>query len=149
MRAPLAAATAAALAVALSGCSLMNAITPPVETALYPTMTDATGPDATLAVPSWVPSDALNIQIKENTETGESILQFGQPTPVTTPIGQPCDASVADQRPTMQDTWWPQSIAYDQVVCDGDWHIFLTYGVQYFAWRNADPSQGGTSTPTE
>jgi hypothetical protein len=141
MRAPLTAAVAAALAVVLSGCSLANAITPPVEAQLYPTVADATGPDATITIPDWVPADALNIQIKQNLETGESIMQFGQPTPVATPIGAPCDPSVASQESQMEDTWWPQTIPLDQVVCEGDWHIFVAGGIQYFAWRAADPSR--------
>ncbi|MGD8192907.1 hypothetical protein ACEXQB_000255 [Herbiconiux sp. P18] len=140
-RAILTVVTAAGLAMSLSGCTLADAITPPIVAEIYPTVADADAPDATIAIPDWVPADALNIQIKENQATGESIMQFGQPTPPPAPIGAPCDASMADQQSTMIDTWWPRSIPMDQVVCDGDWHIFVAGGIQYFAWKNATDAE--------
>jgi hypothetical protein len=136
-RSVLVVAAATAMTLSLSGCALAEAITPPIESQIYPTYADSQSPDATIAIPDWIPADALNIQIKENANSGESILQFGQPTPPAAPIGAPCDPSVADQEATMQDTWWPQTIPLDQVVCEGDWHIFVAGGIQYFAWKNA------------
>ena len=76
-RALLAGLAAAGLVATLSGCTLANAITPPIETQLYPTTADARASSATIAVPSWVPDDAQMIRIKENSETGEAIMQFG------------------------------------------------------------------------
>jgi hypothetical protein len=132
-RALLAGLAAAGLVTALSGCTLAAAITPPVESQLYPTKADATGPDATLEIPSWVPDDAQMIRIKENTQTGDAIMQFGDPAPE--PIGAPCDASVAGNLPALDDTWWPQALATDAVTCQDGWHISFMYGSQFFAWK--------------
>ncbi|MBF4571355.1 hypothetical protein ITJ64_02385 [Herbiconiux sp. VKM Ac-1786] len=123
---------ATGLAAALSGCTLANAITPPIESQLYPTITEARGSDATIDIPSWVPDDATLIRIKENSETGAKIMQFGDPAPE--PIGGPCDASIIDNAPPMQDTWWPQNLPVNEATCQDGWHIVFMYGSQYFAW---------------
>lgn len=131
-RAILAAALAAGVALSMSGCALAEAVTPPVEAALYPSMADATGPDATIAVPSWVPADALNIQLKTNTKTGAVIMQYADLAPE--PIGAPCDPAIAGNEAQLEDTWWPQSIPPESVVCQDGWHLFSPNGTQFFAW---------------
>ena len=131
-RALLAGLTAAATVVALSGCTLANAITPPVEAQLYSTLADASGAPSSLAVPSWVPADATNIRIKTNTETGDSLMQF-YAAPVS--LGGPCDASVASNLPKLDDTWWPQTLPTDGIVCADGWHLFLVNNAQYNAWK--------------
>lgn len=133
-RALLAGLVAAGTVVVLSGCTLANAITPPVESQLYPTKADATGADATIAIPAWVPDDAQMIRIKENSETGAAIMQFGDPAPE--PIGTACDASIAGNPPPMDDTWWPQALPpTEELTCQDGWHIAFLYGSQFFAWK--------------
>ncbi|MFB2582537.1 hypothetical protein ACEXQD_14925 [Herbiconiux sp. P15] len=133
-RALLAGITAAGLLAALSGCSLATAITPPVESQLYPTIAEARGPDATIAIPDWVPDDAVGIRIKENAETGDAIMQFGDPAPET--IGTACDASVAGNTAPLDDTWWPQTLPPpEEITCQDGWHIAFLYGSQFFAWK--------------
>jgi hypothetical protein len=132
-RALLAGLATTGILVALSGCSLASAITPPVESQLYPSYAEATGPDATIAIPSWVPEDAVGIRIKENTETGASIMTFGDPAPEA--IGAPCDPAVAANTAPLDDTWWPQVLPPpEQITCLDGWHIALLYDTQFFAW---------------
>ncbi|MCS5718270.1 hypothetical protein N1027_08970 [Herbiconiux sp. CPCC 205763] len=132
-RALLAGLAAAGLVATLSGCTLANAITPPIETQLYPTIADAQAASATISIPSWVPADAQMIRIKENSETGQAIMQFGDPAPE--PIGGPCDASIAGNTPPLDDTWWPQALDTSALTCQDGWHISFMYGSQYFAWK--------------
>jgi len=129
----LAGIAAAGLVATLSGCTLASAITPPIETQLYPTTADARASSATIEVPSWVPDDAQMIRIKENSETGAAIMQFGDPAPE--PIGGPCDASIAGNMPPLDDTWWPQALDTSAITCQDGWHISFMYGSQYFAWK--------------
>lgn len=132
-RALLAGIAATGLVASLSGCTLAGALTPPVESQLYATTAEATGPQATISLPSWVPAEAQMIRIKENADTGDAIMQFGLANPVT--IGTACDASIAGNLPPLDDTWWPQSYPADQVTCQDGWHIFALWGTQYFAWK--------------
>jgi hypothetical protein len=132
-RALLAGIAATGLVAALSGCTLAAAITPPVESQLYPTKADATASNATIAIPSWVPDDAQMIRIKENSQTGEAIMQFGDPAPEA--IGTACDASIAGNMPALDDTWWPQALDTSALTCQDGWHISFMYGSQYFAWK--------------
>ena len=132
-RALLAAFVAAGTVAALSGCTLASAITPPVESALYPTTSDVGGSNGSIPIPSWVPSDAQMVHIKQNTETGDAIMQFGMAAAVA--IGTPCDASVSGNLPPLDDTWWPQSLPTDTATCQDGWHIVFLYGSQYFAWK--------------
>ena len=131
-RALLAGIAAAVTVAALSGCTLASAITPPVESALYPTTADVGGKNGTIPIPSWVPADAVNVQIKKNNETGASIMQFAELTP--TAIGAACDASIAGNLPVLDDTWWPQTLPTEGVTCVDGWHVFVLGGIQYFAW---------------
>ncbi|SDY43047.1 hypothetical protein [Herbiconiux ginsengi] len=133
-RALLAGLAAAGLVATLSGCTLANAITPPIETAVYATTPDSRAAGATLPLPSFVPDDAVMIRIKENSETGDAILVFGDGAPE--PIGAPCDASEADSAPALDDTWWPQSIPTDGVTCIDGWHIFVLSATQFYGWKS-------------
>ncbi|WP_440710080.1 hypothetical protein [Herbiconiux sp. YIM B11900] len=133
-RALLAGLAAAGTVAMLSGCTLASAITPPVESQLYPTIADAQASSATIEIPRWVPADAQMIRIKENSDTGEAIMQFGVPTPVA--IGTACDASIASNVAPLDDTWWPQTLPpADQITCQDGWHIAFLYGSQFFAWK--------------
>ncbi|MGA1837518.1 hypothetical protein VD659_11360 [Herbiconiux sp. 11R-BC] len=129
----LAGLAAAGLVAALSGCTLANAITPPVQAALYPTLADSQASSSVVKAPSWVPENAVMIRMKENTETGDAIMQFGVPTPAT--IGTTCDPSIAGNTPPLDDTWWPQALDTSNILCQDGWHIVFMYGSQYFAWK--------------
>ncbi|WP_066041040.1 hypothetical protein [Herbiconiux solani] len=132
-RALLAGLAAAGLVVTLSGCTLANAITPPVSAQLYPTAADGKASNASIPLPSWVPDDATMIRIKSNTETGDTIMQF---TAAAQTIGAPCDASIAGNLPPMQDTWWHQVLPpAEQIVCQDGWHIFISGTSEWNAWK--------------
>ena len=140
-RALLAGIAAAGLVASLSGCTLASALTPPVESQLYATKADASGPDATIQIPSFVPDDAAMIRIKENAETGDTILKWDDPSPEA--IGAACDPSVAGVQPTMDDTWWPQTLDMTVVSCQDDWHVLFLASSQFVAWKVGNPAPTG------
>jgi hypothetical protein len=122
----------AGVAVALSGCSIANAITPPVETQLYPTAADGKASSATIPLPGWVPDDATMIRIKTNTDSGDTIMQFDAAAQT---IGTACDPSMASKLPKLNDTWWHQVLPSDGITCQDGWHIFIAGTTEYNAWK--------------
>jgi len=140
-RALLAGIAATALVASLSGCTLASALTPPVESQLYATKADASGPNATIQLPSFVPEQATMIRIKENAETGDAILKWDDSAPAA--IGTTCDPSVAGVLPTMDDTWWPQTLDMTVVTCQDDWHVLFLASSQFVAWKVGDSGSAG------
>jgi hypothetical protein len=144
----LAAPLLAVIPALLSGCTLANAINPPIDSAIYATVPDAKGADPTVALPDWVPADAAMIRMTVDTVDLEKIMTFTVPQPplpegadpATTPpppvapIGTECPAAIAAHRPTLDDSWWIPTIAPDAVItCSGDWHIIIA-GLRVYAW---------------
>lgn len=130
-RVPQVAIAGLAVAAALSGCSLVDAITPPVKAAIYTTAAEAKASDAPVPVPAWMPDDATMIRIKTNTKTGDTIMQF---TAASQLIGGACDATMAERLPPMQDTWWHQTLPTpENISCFENWHIFVLNG-EFNAW---------------
>ena len=128
-----AALAAAGLVAALSGCTLANAITPPVEAQLYPTAADGRASNASIPIPSWVPDDATMIRIKENSETGATIMQFTTGAAV---LGGACEPGATDAAPALQDTWWPQTLPpVENINCQDGWKIFGAGNGMFDAWR--------------
>lgn len=133
--------------LALSGCSLAEAINPPVTAAIYATVPDAAGAATAVALPAWVPGDAAMIRIKTELVHNTSIMTFTVPQPAVpegsepdTPappvaaIGAECPADIAANRPTLDDSWWVSTIADDAVItCSDGWHIMIN-GLRIYAW---------------
>ncbi|TAJ47543.1 MAG: hypothetical protein EPO52_11790 [Herbiconiux sp.] len=136
-RALLAGIAATALVASLSGCTLASALTPPVESQLYATKADASGPNATISIPSFVPDDAVMIRIKQNAETGDAILKWDDPAPED--MGAACDPPATDVTAPLDDTWWPQQISPDSVACIDNWHV-SRIGSSFFAWEYGSPA---------
>ena len=132
-RALLAGLAAAGLVATLSGCTLANAITPPIESELYATTDDASSSSATIPIPTWVPGGSTTIRIKENTETGASIMTFYAPEGTGT-IGGACDAAMLEKKPPLDDTWWKSPENGEGVTCQDGWTIFQ-YTTQFWAWK--------------
>lgn len=137
-----------AVATSLSGCSLANAINPPISSAIYATVGEAQSAGSSVAVPGWVPADATIIRIKTDVSHNTKIMTFLVPQPkiaadapagtvaptVAAPIGGECDASISANRPVLDDSWWIQSIAPDAAItCVDGWHVIIQ-GLRIFAW---------------
>jgi hypothetical protein len=126
--------TSAAL---LSGCAIANVVSPPFAAAIYATPADAANVTSSVALPAWIPADAMNIRIKTDETKHASILMFT--ATATAPVFTDCSP---DKDPDAQqnsaagldETWWPQAIDPTvTVVCNGAWHIFGQAGF-YYAW---------------
>jgi hypothetical protein len=132
----------------LSGCSLANAINPPISSAIYATVSEAAGANDSVAIPSWVPSDATIVRIKTDVSRNTKIMSFLVPQPavapdapadtpaptVAAPIGGECDAAISANRPTLDDSWWIQTIAPDAAIsCVDNWHVIID-GLRIYAW---------------
>ncbi len=137
-----------AVTTALSGCSLANAINPPISSAIYATVADAAGANSSVAVPAWVPADATTVRIKTDVSRNTKIMTFlatqpavaadapaGTVAPTVAPaIGGACDAAINANRPTLDDSWWIPEIAPDAAIsCINDWHV-ITNGLRVYAW---------------
>jgi hypothetical protein len=127
----LVAAPVLALTALLSGCTLANAINPPIESAIYATQPEAAGASSSVALPDFVQADATTIRIKTDTADNTKILGYSIPAPLAAPIGTECaEAST----PALDDTWWVESVPTDAAItCSGAWHIYVV-GQTVFAW---------------
>jgi hypothetical protein len=127
----LVAAPVLALTALLSGCTLANAINPPIESAIYATQPEAAGASSSVALPDFVQADATTIRIKTDTADNTKILGYSVPAPLAAPIGAECASA---STPGLDDTWWVESIPSDAAItCSGDWHIYVV-GQTVFAW---------------
>jgi hypothetical protein len=127
----LVAAPVLALTALLSGCTLANAINPPIESAIYATQPEAADASSTVALPDFVQADATTIRIKTDTADNTKILGYSVPAPLAAPIGTECPSA---STPALDDTWWVESIPTDAAItCSGDWHIYVA-GQTVFAW---------------
>jgi hypothetical protein len=127
----LVAAPILAMTALLSGCTLANAINPPIESAIYATQPEAAGASGSVALPDFVQADATTIRIKTNTSDNTKILGYSIPAPLAAPIGTECAKA---STPALDDTWWVESIPTDAAItCSGDWHIYVA-GQTVFAW---------------
>jgi hypothetical protein len=127
----LVAAPVLALTALLSGCTLANAINPPIESAIYATQPEAAGVTGSVALPDFVQADATTIRIKTDTADNTKILGYSIPAPLAAPIGAECASA---STPALDDTWWAESIPTDAAItCSGDWHIYVA-GQTIFAW---------------
>ncbi len=126
---------AAGVAVVVNGCTLLEAVDPPVSSAIYATATEGKASDATVKVPSWVPDDATMVRIKANSDTGAEILEFTPAKPET--IGAPCTTPASAAPPVLDDTWWLQTQPTDDVVvCQDGWYVY-TNAATYWAWKHS------------
>ncbi|KJC65182.1 hypothetical protein SAMN06295879_1509 [Agreia bicolorata] len=127
----LVAAPVLAMTALLSGCTLANAINPPIESAIYATQPEASGATGNVALPDFVQADATTIRIKTDTADNTKILGYSIPAPLAAPIGSDCASA---STPALDDTWWVESIPTDAAItCSGDWHIYVV-GQNIFAW---------------
>ena len=128
-------ATTSALALALSGCSVMTAFAPHVQSEIWDTAKDMKAANtAVVGSPKFVPDDATLIRLDYDTEDGSAIMTYTSKT-LLVPNG--CKTQVATPKPTIQDSWWPvDGIPAKSAGCPGGWSAFAI-GQQVWAARAA------------
>ena len=124
-------ASASAVALVLSGCSVITAFTPHVDGAIYDSAKDLTASStAAFGSPRFIPDDATLIRVDYDTKGGGAILTYASkthfaPGTCTTPAPIP--------KPTVQDSWWPSDgLPASGFRCPGGWSAFLV-GDQVYA----------------
>lgn len=125
-------AAPAALALALSGCSVIQVFTTHVESAIYESAQEFRANSSRLGSPAFVPDDATIIRVDYDTRIGEAIMTYTSPTHLAQGA---CTTEAPTPRPTTQDSWWPiTSLPEKALDCGGGWSAF-TIGDQVYAAR--------------
>jgi hypothetical protein len=128
-------ATISLLALTLSGCSVVSAFEPHVESEIFDTAKDmnAAGTSA-FGSPAFVPDDATIIRVDYDRQNGSAILTYTSPTLLKPDV---CKAKVAVPKPAIQDSWWPvDGLPADAAGCPGGWSAFAI-GQQVWAAKAA------------
>jgi hypothetical protein len=118
----------------LSGCTLANAINPPMDSAIYATPADAAHADSAVALPVWMPPDATTIRLTVDLTDLSKIMTFSMPGPPGE-MGHECPPAIAKNTPALDDSWWIPTIATDtKITCAEDgWHLIVV-GTQVYAY---------------
>ena len=124
-------ATTIALALALSGCSVITAFEPHVSSEIYDTAKDMKAANtAVFGSPEFVPDDATIIRVDYDTQDGSAIMTYTSKTHVAPGT---CAKEVPVPKPTIQDSWWPvDGLPAKAGDCGGGWSGFAI-GDQVFA----------------
>ncbi|WP_313546727.1 hypothetical protein [Leifsonia aquatica] len=116
-------AAASAAALALSGCSVVEAFSPHVDAQIFDNAKEFKAAKvSTFGSPTFVPDDATIIRVDYDTQTGAAILTYTSPSMV--PQGA-CSGEGPTPRPDIQDSWWPvDGIPEKSATCPGGWFAF-------------------------
>ncbi|MGJ4844528.1 hypothetical protein [Leifsonia sp. Le1] len=125
------AASAAVLAVTLSGCSVVAAFVPHVDAAIYDSAKEfKAASTAAFGSPTFVPDDATIIRVDYDTKGAGAILTYASKTHF---VAGTCEKPAPIPKPTVKDSWWPvDGIPAQGVSCPGGWTAFLI-GDQVYA----------------
>ena len=132
-------ATMSALALALSGCSVLTAFSPHVESEIFDTAKDMkAAKTSTFGSPTFVPDDATIIRVDYDTQGKGAILTYTSKTHFKAGT---CTKAVKMQKPEIQDSWWPATGVPEQgVSCPGGWTAFAA-GDQIYAATLSSPAK--------
>lgn len=128
-----------AVAATLTGCSVIGAFTPHVDSAIYADAKEFTA-SATSAFgsPAFVPDDATIIRVDYDTQGKGAILTYTSKTHFKAGT---CTKAVKMQKPEIQDSWWPAAGVPEQgVSCPGGWTAFAA-GDQIYAATLSSPAK--------
>ncbi|WP_223691725.1 hypothetical protein [Leifsonia poae] len=120
-----------ATAIALSGCSVIAAFTPHVDSDIFDTAKELT-PSVTAAFgsPAFIPADATIIRVDYDTEGTGAILTY---TSKTHFAAGTCTKTTSIPKPSVQDSWWPvDGMPKEAQSCPGGWAAFAI-GDQVYA----------------
>ncbi|MFF1574779.1 hypothetical protein ACFVWR_18720 [Leifsonia sp. NPDC058292] len=126
-----------AVAASLTGCSVIAAFTPHVDSAIYADAKEFTA-TATSAFgsPAFVPDDATIIRVDYDTQGKGAILTYTSKTHFKAGT---CTKATKMQKPDIQDSWWPVNGIPDQgVSCPAGWTAFAA-GDQIYASTLTSP----------
>lgn len=126
------AASAAALLLALSGCSVVSTFTPHVQPTIFDSAKDFTKESTSaFGSPTFVPDDATVIRVDWDSQTGEAIMTY---TSTILLAPNSCPEQTDTIKPTIQDSWWPVSgIPARGSSCPGGWVVFAIANQVYAA----------------
>lgn len=124
-------AAASVAALALSGCSVVEAFTPHVDAQIFDSAKEFKAAKvSTFGSPAFVPDDATIIRVDYDTSTGAAILTYTSPTLLAKDV---CSGETAIPKPAIQDSWWPiDGLPPTASRCPGGWSAFAI-GQQVFA----------------
>jgi hypothetical protein len=128
-------ATTSALALALSGCSVLTAFEPHVSAEIFDTAKDMKAANtAVFGSPSFVPEDAAIIRVDYDTHDGSAIMTYTSKTHL---LPNTCTKETVVPKPTIQDSWWPvDGLPAKAGDCGGGWSAFAI-GDQVWAAKAA------------
>jgi hypothetical protein len=129
-RIPLVAA-AAALLVALSGCSVTELFSN-TEQARFPNRA-ALQKSAPLVFreANWLPTDVFSISTKDFVKKPGNIITFASAGGVTDPA---CTSGPLKGKSPVKAGWWPSDAPAKGLTC-GDWKVFVLQG-QWYGWTD-------------
>ncbi|MFF1634401.1 hypothetical protein [Leifsonia sp. NPDC058248] len=119
------------LAIGLTGCSVISAFTPHVDSAIFASAKEFT-PSATASFgsPAFIPADASIIRVDYDTQGKGAILTY---TSKTHFVKGTCEKAAPLPTTQIQDSWWPVAALPKQgVSCPGGWTAFAI-GDQIYA----------------
>jgi hypothetical protein len=111
-----------AAALTLTGCSVITAFTPHVESAIYADAKEFT-PSATSAFgsPTFLPDDATLIRVDWDTEGKGAIMMYTSKAHFKPEM---CKEVGKVPKTEIQDSWWPSPVPAEGSVCPGGWTAF-------------------------
>jgi len=119
-----------AVAVTLTGCSVISAFTPHVDSAIYADAKEfAASTTSAFGSPTFIPDDATTIRVDYDTQGTGAILTYTSATHFKAGM---CTAAAKVKKPDIQDSWWPVTPPADGVSCPGGWTAF-NVGDQIYA----------------
>lgn len=124
-------AAASVAALALSGCSVVEAFTPHVDAQIFDSAKEFKAAKvSTFGSPAFVPDDATIIRVDYDTQTGAAILTYTSPTLLAKDV---CTGQTTAPKPAIQDSWWPiDGVPETASKCPGGWSAFAI-GQQVYA----------------
>ncbi|WP_374009748.1 hypothetical protein [Leifsonia sp. LS-T14] len=128
-------ATMSAIAVALSGCSVLTAFEPHVSAEIFDSAKEMKATNtAVFGSPSFVPDDATIIRVDYDTQNGSAILTYTSKTHLAPGT---CTKETTAPKPAIQDSWWPvDGIPAKAGDCGDGWSVFAI-GDQVWAAKAA------------
>ncbi|MFF2053139.1 hypothetical protein ACFVU2_16170 [Leifsonia sp. NPDC058194] len=122
---------ASAAALALSGCSVVEAFSPHVDAQIYDSAKEFKAvKTAAFGSPAFVPDDATIIRVDYDTQSGAAILTYASPTLLAKDV---CSGETTTPKPAIQDSWWPvDGLPEKSSKCPGGWSAFAI-GQQVYA----------------